>query len=152
MDRRDFLARLAAFGFVTGMASLWNAIRWPEAVDDGWFDDDDLAWGSAMDDWKPSGRPKNATMVIYAANNSGTSGILEVRRLPGETSNGNPLLLLPLGNGGIVRWVAGPGEELVGQLRLVAPVGFGVHVVGTNADGDYVTASNQHPGIWRLSP
>lgn len=155
MDRRAFLALLGAVGVLTGAPSWLRDPRTSAALAPGIAlpEDDDVSAWLAPTDLAVHGRQR--TFEFWATNDAPYKpgrawdyGDLLLKRLPED--GGATLMSFRLAPGGILRWAAAPGQEILGPVRFVAPEFVRLHVTGTDALGRIVMASKD--GIVPLYP
>jgi hypothetical protein len=140
MDRRRFLGLLGATGLVAVSRKFWDlsagGVYLPDT--DVWDEgDDELLDNSDLFIYNPPTFGPNRTFDISAFNNSRS----EIARVYLTRPDGSVLLDLSHGPGGTVRWVAYPGCEIVGPIRIVSPAHVYMHVLGTNPAGQLVSAA-----------
>ena len=146
MDRRAFLYLLGKVGVLAG-GSGWlldaakqhrYALAGNEPVDvSEWLAPDDLAVHG-----------RSQTFDICASNESSGLACVVLRRFPQE--GGEVLLNLWMGPEGVARWIAVPGSEILGPVRIIVPPSVNAIVTGTDAWGRIVAATRA--GTILLSP
>lgn len=121
MDRRSFLTLLGAAGVSVVIPKLWVP---PQLVSLPGFDTKKLYRVSAPADMI-------FDIVICGKNEQSEVGTFDIVR-----PDGTKLLALALNTyGGIIRWVAVPGEELTGPLQFVySASNMTINVVGKKND------------------
>jgi hypothetical protein len=156
MDRRSFLTLLGAVGVLTpNLGWLLDPRQRQQLIPDfkqiereARLDDTDVSAYLKPRDIGVWGRA--SVFDFFASHNGGPGdppGIVQLARF--EQDGGGALLNLAMGPGGIVRWVAAPGEEIYGPVRIILPEFVTAYVIGEDRWGRKVCATKD--GVMPLS-